>query len=63
MQRHRVGPDGPLRGDVAAGRVPLDIGAHEVLGLADGLLPVDVDPLELAGGALEVGEQYDRAYG
>jgi hypothetical protein len=44
-----------------AGGIPLDVGAHEVLGLSDGLGGVCVDPLEVAAGALQVGEEEDAA--
>jgi len=60
---HLVPPVRDRGGDEAAGGVPLDVGAHEVLGLADGLHRVDVDPLELAARALEVGHQDDGARG
>ena len=50
-------------GDEATGGVPFDVRAHEVLRLSDRLRLVDVDPLQVAGGALEVCEEADRADG
>mmetsp|Transcript_13238 Transcript_13238/g.28583 ORF Transcript_13238/g.28583 Transcript_13238/m.28583 type:complete len:697 (-) Transcript_13238:75-2165(-) len=60
---HLVSPVRYRGRDEPARRVPLDVGAHKVLRLADGLHHVHVKPLELPRRALEVGEEQDAAGG
>ena len=41
----------------------MDVGAHEMLRFTDRLVHVHIDPLELSGGALQVGEEEDACGG